>query len=165
MKKFAMIAILVLAGCNKPQSQPVQPAAVPTPPLPPLFTPPTATEVFNLRTKCTQLAQELDKRLPYGRNWHRDTVSNYSARSNRCYVELTDSNESAKEYTRDLYDGQTRDLLASTKTHGDPCCRHNSVGMIFIDNNLDTVGDCKDGGDCGYAKVNDFIDQKMKREE
>ena len=92
-------------------------------------------------------------------------VSNYSARSNRCYVALTDTNVSTKEYGLNLYDGQTRDLLDFAKTHGDPCCRHESVGMIFTDNNLHLIEDCKDGGDCGYAKVNSFIDQKMKREE
>ena len=99
---------------------------------------PTATEVFNLRTKCAQLARDLDESFPYGLHWQRDTVSNYSAKSNRCYVTLIDSNDVEKEYSRNLYDGQTRDLLAYTKTEGEPCCRRNQVGMIFIDNNLDT---------------------------
>ena len=34
--------------------------------LPPPFTSPTATDVFNLRTKCTELAQQLDESLPTG---------------------------------------------------------------------------------------------------
>jgi len=111
------------------------------------------------------LGEKVDESLPYGAHWTRDVVTNYNPEVNRCYVELTDSDNTAKEYSRNLYDGQTKDLLAYTKTHGDPCCRTNSVGMIFMDSNVETLSECKTGGDCGYWKVNDFIDQKMKRDD
>jgi hypothetical protein len=158
MKNILLIATILLAGC---QSQP-KPAALAPESYSKL---PTATEVFNLRTKCTQLAQQLDESLPYGASWRRQTVSNYSAKSNRCYVELYDSADSIQEYTRDLYDGQTRDLLAYTKTDGPVSSPHGQVGQIFIDSNIDTLSDCHEGGDCGYAKVNTYIDERMKREE
>jgi hypothetical protein len=158
MKQQSLVVMLSafgLAGCSKPAVS----AA------PPSFQPPTATEVFNLRSKCQQLGEALDESTPYGANWRRDLTTNYNPRTNRCYVEMTDSNDTTKEYLQNLYDGQTKDLLAYTKTHGDACCRTGSVGMIFMDNNVDTLSDCKTGGDCGYDKVNEFIDAKMKRDD
>ncbi len=156
-----MLGAVSLVGCSKPAS----PAAAPTAAPARTSQLPTATEVFQLRGLCQQLGEKLDSSLPYGANWSRQLVTNYSPETNRCYVELTDSNATSKEFTRNLYDGQTRDLLAYTKTEGDPCCHKNSVGTIFMDNNIDVLSECKDGGDCGYWKVNGFIDQKMKRDD
>ena len=39
---------------------------------------PSATEVFQLQSKCAQLAKSLDKSLPYGAYWRRDIQSNYN---------------------------------------------------------------------------------------
>lgn len=153
---IALAVSLGMTGCSKPPAAPVQQRTSRLP---------TATEVFSLRSKCQQLGETLDQNTVYGSNWSRDLVTNYDPKSNRCYVEMTDSNDTTKEYLRNLYDGQTKDLLAFTKTHGDPCCRTGSVGKIFMDNNIDTLSDCREGGDCGYNKVNDFIDQKMKRDD
>jgi hypothetical protein len=67
-------------------------------------------------------------------------------------------------YARYLWDGQTGELLASTKTEGYASQPHDQVGNIHADNDLDTLSDCHPGGDCGFSKVNQYIDARMKRE-
>lgn len=126
---------------------------------------PTATEVFQLRAVCQQLGEKLGKSLSYGANWSREVMTNYNPGANRCYVTLDDSDATDKRYLKSLCDGQTGDILATASTEGNPCCRKNSVGQIFMVNNIDTVGDCSGGGDCGYRKVLAFIDEKMKRDD
>jgi hypothetical protein len=142
----------VLVGCSTPTA-PVTPAHVRSTQLP------SATEVFNLRGRCQQLGEKLNTSLSYRRNWSRQATTNYSVEANRCYVELYDTNDTGNEHYRGLYDGQTTDLLAYARKD------RATVGMIFGNNSIDTASDCKDGGDCGYAKANDFIDQKMKRDD
>jgi hypothetical protein len=155
MKVISLFALLILAGCSGPR--PAQPER--TQKLP------TATEVFDLRTKCAEFGRELDQSLPYGSNWQRTVNSNYSPHVNRCYVDLTDMNDTIHQFTRDLYDGQTRDLLAHAKTDGFMSEQHNQVGNIYVESNIHTLSDCHPGGDCGFAKVNAYIDEKMKRDD
>lgn len=154
----SLAVAIALTGCGKSQSKP---AAEPQR----YSKLPTATEIFNLRTKCAQLAQQLDQRLPYGANWVRVTSSNYNASNNRCYVTLTDMNEKSGAVSNNLYDGQTGELLAYAKHDGPASRPTRQVGQIFIDSKIDTVSDCHEGGDCGFAKVNAFIDERMKRED
>jgi hypothetical protein len=154
MKTKIIIAASIvwfLVGCSKPTA--------PTTPRVRTSQRPTATEVFNLRGRCQQLGEKLDSNMPYGGNWSRQTTTNYSVEANRCYVELYDMKDTGREHLRSLYDGQTSDLLAYARKD------RATVGMIFIDSNIDTASDCKDGGDCGYTKVNDFISEKMKRDD
>lgn len=74
------------------------------------------------------------------------------------------------EYGRDLYDGLTQDTLAYTKYEGTAANMERPVGMVFdgidYDSNVfgDALGDCHEGGDCGFAKINNFIDSKIKPE-
>ena len=60
-------------------------------------TPPTATEAFNLRIKCKQLAEEKANALIENETATRRPTefsvaasgSNYDAKANRCYAEIT----------------------------------------------------------------------------
>ena len=127
---------------------------------------PTASEVFSLRTKCAQLGRELDDNMLHGPAIHRETVSNYSAKSNRCYVMLSDTTDDMTdhvEYFRVLYDGQTQERLAWTKWRG-PASKPDQIGHIESDMSRFTM-ECVEGGDCGFAKVTAYIDERMKREE
>jgi hypothetical protein len=82
-----------------------------------LFRKPTATEVFNLRTKCAELGQKILKGHLTGPPFKQDQVSHYNPKTNRCYVELSeglaDPGKYLDNYSRFLYDGQTGELLAS----------------------------------------------------
>jgi hypothetical protein len=71
------------------------------------FQPPTATEVFDLRSRCAALGEKLLKdNFTSG-----SQLSHYNPTTNRCYVELT---AGSALLGRSLYDGQTKELLAYT---------------------------------------------------
>jgi hypothetical protein len=78
---------------------------------------PTATEVFNLRSKCAELGHNILADNIIGSALAQDQVSHYDPRSNRCYVELdvhtADLNKEWDYDARYLYDGQTSELLVS----------------------------------------------------
>ncbi len=76
-------------------------------------------------------------------------VSNYNEKTDRCYVDLTvqtanlrQPNQIMDQY---LFDGQTKELLATTKDD-------NGVksGMVF-----------KEAGTLGFDAVNNYIEEKM----
>jgi hypothetical protein len=122
---------------------------------------PTATEVFNLRTKCAELGRELNDSLPYGPAWTRTTISNYVPKLNRCYATLEDDDSATHKHYINLYDGQTRDLLAYTRrSMGDG--KYTTVGMIFSQS---PSSDCGPGQDCGFSKAEAYIDERMKRDD
>jgi hypothetical protein len=74
---------------------------------------PTATEVFNLRSKCTELGDRL-MRDTYGAT---GVTSHYDPSSNRCYVRVVIFFEYSKNVYKavELYDGQTHEKLASVQ--------------------------------------------------
>ena len=95
---------------------------------------PTPTEVFNLRSKCAELGQNLASRvfpnLPRPVLQDRTTqLSHYDLRSNRCYVELDILGEHSRN--RHLYDGQTAELLASAEQNWG--ASEASVGGIAVE--------------------------------
>jgi hypothetical protein len=75
-------------------------------------------------------------------------VSNYDEKANRCYVELTvqSADLAAKRpvMERFLFDGQTKELLATAH-------KENDSGIVF-----------KHAGILGYDNVSGYIDQKME---
>src|SRR5712692_1543143 len=78
--------------------------------------PPTATEVFNLRSKCAELGEKIMERNIIGSALTQSQVSHYDAETNRCYVELDvntgDLTKFDDYYSRTLFDGQTGEMLA-----------------------------------------------------
>ena len=137
-----LMTLLALGACGKTDTEKSAPLAQ--------VRKPTASEVFALRSKCTELGDAILTRTQ-GR-WddagaesisRLDTASDADARThynpatNRCYVEVDvgtiNPDREVYEEIRYLYDGQTREMLAwySTRGPGDPdhdtCTEH--LGM------------------------------------
>jgi hypothetical protein len=78
---------------------------------------PTASEVFKLRSDCAVLGDQLLEANIIGRALTHDAVSHYDPNTNRCYIEITvmpaDLNTPNPPHSVYLYDGQTREMLAS----------------------------------------------------
>ena len=112
MRFFALSVLLFFSGCQKP-SAPVPRVDVAT------FRSPTATEVFNLRSKCAELGEKMMKNAVTGDELTKNQVSHYDPKTNRCYVQLTIWNANPAKgdeyYHQDLYDGQTGQLLAAIR--------------------------------------------------
>jgi hypothetical protein len=151
---MALAVLVSIAGCSRQQPVPPQSQGSQTHQLP------TATEIFNLRSKCAELAGKLDEEKLHGSAVEQDVVSNYSVKNNRCYVTLTthpslDLAGTSKWYNNVyLYDGQTRDLLASTNTKGNPVdpSASSKSGMVY------------GKGILGYDDTQAYIDKLMERE-
>jgi hypothetical protein len=82
--------------------------------------PPTAMEVFHLRSECAALGTRIFDDSFVRPNIDRDQVSHYDTKSNRCYVKMdTQTRSPPFVFQRYLYDGQTGKLLATTRAEGD----------------------------------------------
>jgi hypothetical protein len=93
---------------------------------------PTATEVFNLRSKCAALGERILEDNTIGSALTQSQVTHYEPRTNRCYVELTiqtaDLSKPIDQHYnhRVLYDGQTKEMLAWALIE-----RGKKGGMVF----------------------------------
>jgi hypothetical protein len=162
--KLAVLLTIVLIGCRP---EPRQPEAQK-----PTQKSPSLTEVFNLRSRCAELAHKIDEGLAYGSAVSREVASNYSVQSNRCYVTLSDvttrPNGSLSGTSTNLYDGQTQELLAFAQQQEMDTPTQRMSGMIFGEDedkyNNTLLSMCHPGGDCGFAFVNDYIAKIMKRD-
>jgi acyl-CoA hydrolase len=140
--------------------------------------PPTATEAFNLRIRCKEMAaekleslqsrplgiadgaslgmspatvQSLNKYVP--EVVHSHFSSKYDAANNRCYVEVyihTRTKQFDVEH-RQIYDAQVDDLLAFAKIENG-----KKVGMVF-DHQHQKTSDTN----LGWDDANAYIDQMM----
>lgn len=108
MKVRALTLLVLITGCQKPSEKPT--ASNPTA-AEPSFQKPTATEIFDLRSKCADLGRKAQKDL---KSVYPTTtaMSHYNPTTNRCYVELTYFNDDG--LFESLIDGQTGDPLANT---------------------------------------------------
>jgi hypothetical protein len=112
--KRALLCVFVflLGGCQDlSRSKPAADEAA--------FRKPSATEVFNLRSKCAELGEKIKRGNAIGVALAQEQASHYDAKSNRCYVELTthmaDQSHFDDHLGRYLYDGQTGEILAWIK--------------------------------------------------
>jgi hypothetical protein len=94
------------------------------------FSPPTATEIFHLRSECAALGRKLLNENVRGPALTQTQISRYNPLTNRCYVELTvqtgDKRKGMAHFTDTLYDGQTVEMLAFTKIENE-----QKSGMVF----------------------------------
>lgn len=93
------------------------------------FRKPTATEIFNLRSKCADLGQKILDANVIGIALTQDQVSHYDPKTNRCCVELTvrDADLSKQDhFSQYLYDGQTQEMLAAIRND-----KSGKWGMVF----------------------------------
>ena len=115
--KFSALAVLLFFSACQKSSGPVPPAGAPS------FQAPTATEVFNLRSKCADLGEKIMKNTAVGNELKKDQLSRYDPKTNRCFVQLTVWNANLGKgddyFQRYLYDGQTGQVLAAMRReHG-----------------------------------------------
>lgn len=105
--------------------------------------PPTATEVFHLRSECATLGEKILNRNFVGAALFQSQISHYNPETNRCYVELiiqtadTTVDISAPQYYLHsvLHDGQTSETLASALIqHGKKSGSAPGVGLYGFDN-------------------------------
>jgi hypothetical protein len=114
------------------------------------FQPPAATEVFNLRAKCAQLAEKILENHSPGSSVSTSQVSHYEPRSNRCYVLMkSNSTWADREY---LYDGRTGGELAVIETTN----KGYKNGVVF-----DWRHTPKSLTNDGWDDANEYIDQMM----
>lgn len=110
MRLFTLSLLLVFSGCQK-SSAPIPPVDAPS------FRSPTATEVFNLRSKCAELGEKILKNTDIADALKKDQVSHYEPKTNRCYVQLTVWNPNLSKgddyFQQYLLDGQTGQVLAA----------------------------------------------------
>ena len=110
MRLFTLSLLLVFSGCQK-SSAPIPPVDAPS------FRSPTATEVFNLRSKCAELGEKIFKNTDIADALKKDQVSHYEPKTNRCYVQLTVWNPNLSKgddyFQQYLLDGQTGQVLAA----------------------------------------------------
>jgi hypothetical protein len=112
MRLFALSVLLFFAGCQK--------SAAPIPLVEaPSSRSPTATEVFNLRSKCAELGEKIMQNTVVGDALKKDQVSHYEPKTNRCYVQLTVWNPDLAKgddyFQQSLFDGQTGQVLAAIR--------------------------------------------------
>lgn len=110
MKLYALSVLLFFSGCQK-SSAPIPSVDAPS------FRSPTATEIFDLRSKCAELGEKIMKNTVIAAELKKEQLSHYEPKTNRCYVRLTiwnanlgKENEYFQQY---LFDGQTGQVLAA----------------------------------------------------
>lgn len=80
---------------------------------------PTATEIFDLRSKCAVLGRQILQNSLFGPALAQDAISHYNPETNRCYVKLSVHSADPQTPLEDrisdeyLYDGQTQEMLAA----------------------------------------------------
>ena len=125
MRLFTFSVLLFFSGC-KQSSAPISPVDVPS------FRSPTATEGFDLRSKCAEHGEKIMKNTVISSALKKDQVSHYEPKTNRCYVQLTvwsgDLAQGNEYFQQSLFDGQTGQALAAIRRE-----RGVRSGDIFID--------------------------------
>jgi hypothetical protein len=90
------------------------------------------SEVFELRTKCQALTDELADSLAHGPFWSQTATSNYSIRTQHCYAQIelspADINISGDDFKQRtyLYVAHTKELLANVTQDG-----KKEYGMVY----------------------------------
>jgi hypothetical protein len=107
--------IISLLGCQRPTGTTTDGQG---------STRPTATEVFNLRTKCAELGDKILQLNAVDPPLTHDQTSHYDVKTNRCYIDLFVSNGFVRNHdfgnvkwpdyaSETVYDGQSREVLVS----------------------------------------------------
>ena len=137
----ALSGLLFFCGCQK-SSSPIPTVDVNAP----SFRSPTATEVFDLRSKCAELGEKIMKNTVIGDELRKEQLSHYEPKTNRCYVRLTVWNANlgkGDEYFQQyLFDGQTGQVLAtilredgvrSGDIYSDPSPSQGNSDEMYVD--------------------------------
>lgn len=130
MKRLtATTLLLFLCGCkDTKQVVPLASGDAATP----QYRQPSATELFDLQSKCTALGDKIMRENFIGVALTQQQISHYNPKDNRCYVELevssADLTTPQDKFISDnyLFDGQTGEMLADTTREG-----QKRGGMVF----------------------------------
>jgi hypothetical protein len=118
----------------------------------PSFQPPTATELFNLRSRCAELGNKFLDDLVVFRPLTKSITSRYDPRTNHCYGDVVTQNPHSFYHNRTLVDLQTGEPLAYAKTE-----KSKKVGMVS-----GRLTDMRD--DLGFSDANEYIDKLMQED-
>jgi hypothetical protein len=121
----------------------------------PYFQPPTATELFNLRSRCAALANKFLDDLSVSRSSLTQTItSHYDPRTNYCYGEVMTLNRADPHsyFNRSLFDLQTGDLLAFASIE-----KGKNDGTVY--GRLPVMRD-----DLGFSAASEYIDKLMQED-
>ena len=145
---FVIAILLSLIGCEKKEQIPAP--AVKTVEEKPVLQLPTATEVFNLRSQCAKMGEDVLSSNIVGTALTQSKISYYDPKKNRCFVEL-DVNSvdltlpvDKSIHSRHLFDGQTNELIATTDIKNG-----EESGIVFKQSIY------------GFDNVNEYINQIM----
>ncbi len=147
-------------------------------------TPPTATEAFNLRIKCKQMADEKADSLEWhplsvedgaifgmsadavaASNRNREAAqeiillshsSKYDAKNNRCYVDIFKHWKFGSHKENDMQYRQIYDVQTDDLLAFAQIENGKKVGMVFDHEHRSTMGD-----DLGWTDANAYIDEMM----
>jgi hypothetical protein len=116
----------------------------------------SATKEVRLRVECAKQGDQVEKDNPHADvddviSWSTD----YSVKDNRCYVLQSSYNGRLGLQLSFLYDGQTKENLASTE-------QGNGEMNGTIEGAPDM--DCSEGSDCGYTLAQRYINTRMQRD-
>ena len=111
------------------------------------FQPPSATGV---QSRCAELGEKILEEQAMNLGTIPSQVSHYDPRTNRCYVELNVLTNDINTFHRYLYDGQTKEVLATAST-----VKGNKEGAIF-DKRRNPTGDTHE-----YFEADKYIDEMM----
>ena len=116
----------------------------------------SATEEEHLRVECAKQGDQVEKDNP---NADLDDViswsADYNVKDSRCYVLQSSYNRRLGLKLSFLYDGQTKENLASTEQ-----------GNGEINGTIEGAPDmdCSEGSDCGYTLAERYINKRLQRD-
>lgn len=150
----ATTLLLLLCSCGPPTQR--QPQAQQQTEEPAPFRAPSASELFDLQSKCTAMGEKLMKDNFIGDTLTQDQVSHYNPKDNRCYVKLTvspaDSTRQDIGWNYYLYDGQSKETLAYAIYKGE-----TKTGMVN-DSSLLKIMQKKKQSETDAAAISELID-------
>ena len=144
-------SLLLLCSCDR-LPKPNQPEAGST------FRAPSATELFDLQSKCSAMGEKVLQNNFIGNALTQEQVSHYNPKDNRCYVKLSvhtaDLTTPRDKYIEDNYleDGQSGEILADTFVKAE-----KKSGMVF-DSSLRKLMQEKKQADTDTDAISDLID-------
>ena len=118
------IVVLFLVSCQRPSTEQSSNRM------------PSATEVFELRTKCAVMGEKIMEDNIIGTALMHQQISRYNPITNRCYIKLevstADLGTPQERFVRSqyLFDGQTKEMLASASWEG----LNKKTAYLFPDN-------------------------------
>jgi hypothetical protein len=147
--------------------------------------PPSATEAFNLRIKCKQMADEKAESMAWQpttvaggaslgmkpadvaalNRQHDETTevlleahsSHYDARANRCYIEIIDNRKVGRRKENEVDYRQVYDAQTDDLLSFAKTENGKKVGMVFDSEHVNTIP-----GNLGWDDANAYMDEKMR---